>query len=324
MIIASGPFQELDEMRIQCNICPHNCVLKNGETGLCKEKINIENSLYTLNFREITIAEPRPIEQTPFFEFYQETTALNLGGYSCNFWCPFCLNYEISYNTSSDLRSKTFSNNDILKLVKETNSKGVVFTFNEPAIMHETVIDIFSFIKRVDSSIYTAIHSNGFMSKKVIDLIIKYTDGFVFDIKGDDSFYLQMSATFDSIWNNIRKINNKKRHLELVIPLFTEFMNDNTITKIMNKLINDNINCPIIILKGRPITKYNNFTQVSQKKAEDIVKLFKENGFHESYLMGFPGSKYESSYCKKCGKITLYRYDAVPMFREDIDYCKCK
>ncbi|NMR89567.1 radical SAM protein, partial [Vibrio parahaemolyticus] len=119
-----------------CVLCPHNCKIKNGSTGICKVRKNINGVLYSLNYEKITSVALDPIEKKPLFHFYPGTKIFSIGSFGCNFRCDYCQNYEIVYgeNLAIDL-----SIEKIIQLEEESDSIGMAYTYNEPTIFYEMV-----------------------------------------------------------------------------------------------------------------------------------------------------------------------------------------
>ncbi|MFN4224569.1 MAG: AmmeMemoRadiSam system radical SAM enzyme, partial [Fervidobacterium nodosum] len=87
---------ESDENKLQCVLCPHECLISDGRTGICKVRKNIEGKLYSLNYGEVTSMALDPIEKKPLFHFYPGSSIISIGTWGCNFRCAFCQNWEIS------------------------------------------------------------------------------------------------------------------------------------------------------------------------------------------------------------------------------------
>ena len=68
----------------RCDLCPHRCVLKEGQTGFCHQRINKEGSIVLKDYGAITSLSLDPIEKKPLYHFYPETQILSVGSYGCN------------------------------------------------------------------------------------------------------------------------------------------------------------------------------------------------------------------------------------------------
>lgn len=47
----------------RCDLCPHHCVLKEGQTGFCHQRMNKEGSIVLKDYGAITSLSLDPIER---------------------------------------------------------------------------------------------------------------------------------------------------------------------------------------------------------------------------------------------------------------------
>ena len=84
-------YEEIDNGKVQCHLCPHNCVLSNNERGKCDVRKNIEGQLITENYGISSAIHFDPIEKKPLYHFYPGSHILSIGSIGCNLNCNFCL-----------------------------------------------------------------------------------------------------------------------------------------------------------------------------------------------------------------------------------------
>ena len=110
-------FYKEEDNFIQCQLCPHNCKLRENQFGICGLRTVKNNLPVAINYGEVTSANVDPIEKKPLFHFKPGKDILSVGTYGCNMKCSFCQNYEISQNKPSS----EFI--DIYKLIKFHKNK---------------------------------------------------------------------------------------------------------------------------------------------------------------------------------------------------------
>lgn len=81
---------------IGCDLCPHNCIISDNETGICKVRKNIDGKLYSLNYGTVSSLGIDPVEKKPLYHFHPRAEVLSLGSWGCNLACSFCQNWQIS------------------------------------------------------------------------------------------------------------------------------------------------------------------------------------------------------------------------------------
>ena len=192
-------------MKTICNVCPHRCNLEEGQTGLCyartvdkgqskpiEQDESLECTTIPANYGQITSIALDPIEKKPLYHFHGGSQIISVGSYGCNLKCPFCQNVEISL---SDNRSRTnveyLSPEKLVSIAKEYvpyGNIGVAFTYNEPLICYEYVLDTSKLLK--ENGLYSVVVTNGSTYPWVVDKIGPYVDAMNIDLKSfSDEYY---------------------------------------------------------------------------------------------------------------------------------------
>lgn len=202
---------------IICDICPHHCHLKEGQTGFCKARIN-KNGINTCrNYGRLTSLAMDPIEKKPLYGFYPGSKILSVGSYGCDLACPFCQNHEISMR--DDLRTYYFPPEELVSLCLEhPESIGIAFTYNEPLISYEYIIDTAKLLKQHD--LKTVLVTNGCVNLPILEKTIPWVDAMNIDLKGDREFYKELAGDYDTVKNCIAYCADKA-HVEvtmLIVP----------------------------------------------------------------------------------------------------------
>src|SRR6056297_963868 len=99
-------YKTLENKKVKCTLCPHNCLIKDQERGICGVRKNLEGTLYSENYGEVTALGFDPIEKKPLYHYHPATNILSLGSIGCNLKCFFCQNWEISQSTPDDISRK--------------------------------------------------------------------------------------------------------------------------------------------------------------------------------------------------------------------------
>ena len=89
-------YQKLEDNKVRCNLCHHQCVISEGKRGICQVRENRSGILYSLVYGKVVSSNVDPIEKKPLFHFYPGSTAYSIATVGCNFHCLHCQNWEIS------------------------------------------------------------------------------------------------------------------------------------------------------------------------------------------------------------------------------------
>lgn len=221
-------YETLEEQKVKCCVCPHECIILEGKTGICKVRKNINGQLQPFTFRKYAAVSFDPIEKKPLYHFYPGKDILSIGTIGCNLSCKWCQNCEISQSGIDDSVNLTgFTPEDLLRIASDRpNNIGIAFTYNEPLINVESNLETAFLFKKND--LQTVMVTNGYFSEKVLSEYLKVIDAFNVDIKAfsDKTYKQYTSASLLPILENIKSIKSAGKHLELTF-LVVPGVNDN-------------------------------------------------------------------------------------------------
>ncbi len=204
-------YEKKEKNYVSCNLCPHNCTIGDGQTGICRVRKNENGILYSMNYGKLTSYAYDPVEKKPLYHFYPASNIFSIGSFGCNLACDFCQNWEIVYDDSF---AREISDNDIISLAKEKNSIGLAFTYNEPSIWYEYVLDLSKKLK--EENLKTTMVTNGYINEEPLGELLPYIDAMNIDLKAmDDSFYDSIcKGKLDPVLKTI-DLAAKSTHLEI-------------------------------------------------------------------------------------------------------------
>ena len=99
-------YKKLESKRVACRVCPHRCVLSPGDRSVCRSKVNIDGTLYTLAYGNPCAVHMDPVEKKPLYHFLPGIQVFSLAVAGCNFRCLNCQNWEISQFKPDEIRSR--------------------------------------------------------------------------------------------------------------------------------------------------------------------------------------------------------------------------
>ena len=211
--------------KIRCLLCPHNCLIKEGETGVCGVRMNEAGTIKLLTYGVISGCSLDPIEKKPLYHYYPGTNILSVGSYGCNFRCDFCQNHTISQRVPICAEKISPPEKIVKDALLAINNTGIAFTYNEPVIWYEYMRDCS--VSAKEKGLHTVMVSNGYINGEPLNEVLSFIDAFNIDLKGfNNSFYRKLTGgSVDVVKETIKRIRNSGRHLEittLVIPGFND------------------------------------------------------------------------------------------------------
>src|SRR5574340_307339 len=131
----------LDDGRIQCDLCPRDCKLHDGQRGACFVRGRVGDAMVLTTYGRSSGFCVDPIEKKPLNHFYPGSSIFSFGTAGCNLACKFCQNWDISKSRSFDTLMDQASPQDIAKTAQQLGCKSVAFTYNDPVIFAEYAMD---------------------------------------------------------------------------------------------------------------------------------------------------------------------------------------
>ncbi len=216
-------FRKLEDGKVQCLLCPHICILSEGKTGKCGVRRNVNANLVTEIYGKVSATHFDPIEKKPLYHFYPGSVILSIGSVGCNMSCKFCQNCDIS---QADVTRfpwlKDYSPNEIVEMAAgHAGNIGIAFTYNEPTISFEYMMDIAR--KAKDRGMKTAMVSNAYINPDPLLELVPYMDAFNIDLKAfrDEFYKKQTGASLSPVLDSLKILKKAGKHIEitnLIIP----------------------------------------------------------------------------------------------------------
>lgn len=253
-------FYKEEAGKIHCSLCPHNCTILDGNIGICNVRRAMKDDngilkLYTLNYGEITSISMDAIEKKPLYKFCPSSKILSIGSFGCNFKCSFCQNYSISQYRAE---SKYVPPESMIQMSMTTKDNvGLAFTYNEPSIWYEYVLDVARGIKELNPQHKTVLVTNGYINEEPLKNLLVYIDALNIDLKGGDEYYKKLCfGRVEHIKNTIKIAYEMGCHIEVTTLLVPgENTDEETIKDIGEFLSSIDKNIPIHISRYFPMYK---------------------------------------------------------------------
>jgi pyruvate formate lyase activating enzyme len=132
----------LDDGRVQCDVCPRFCKLREGQRGMCFVRARENNQIVLTTYGRSSGFCIDPIEKKPLNHFLPGTAVLSFGTAGCNLACDFCQNWDISKSREVETLSSDATPDAIARAAMDTGCRSVAFTYNDPVIFMEYAIDV--------------------------------------------------------------------------------------------------------------------------------------------------------------------------------------
>ena len=303
-----GLYWEKKGRSVQCKLCPHFCFLKVNETGKCHVRKNIDGKLISLVYARPCSLALDPIEKKPLYHFLPGEKALSIATAGCNLSCGFCQNWEISQCSPDKIRSLSLKAEDIIKEAKENKARIISYTYTEPTIFYEYMLDIAKLAKK--ARIKNATVTNGFINPEPLNELCKYLDASNIDLKSiQPEFYRHVcGARLEPVLEAIKIMHKKGVWIELtnlLIPGLNDSIEDiNKLVDWVRKLSRD---IPLHFTAFYPTYKMLNLPPTSKEILKKARRIALSKGLHYVYTGNVQDDEGNNTYCPNCKKMLIKR-----------------
>ncbi len=300
-------WKSINDKIVQCTLCPNFCVLKPDEYGKCKARQNINGKLYTLVYAKPCSIALDPIEKKPLYHFLPGNEALSIATAGCNLHCKHCQNWEISQAFVWQVPFEKVSPESIVEHAKQAGVKIISYTYTEPTIFYEYMLDIAKIAKK--EKIKNVMVTNAYINPEPLKELLKYMDAANIDLKSmKPEFYEQIcDARLQPILEAI-KIMHKKIWIEitnLIIPTLND--SDEDINSIIQFVKSLNKDVPLHFTAFWPAYKLEHLPPTEESTLLKAREKAIEQGLRYVYAGNIHNIETNTTYCWKCGKPVIRR-----------------
>lgn len=205
-------YEKLDGKRVKCHLCPYECLIPGEGRGACGVRLNKDGTLYTLVYGKTTGIALDPIEKKPLYHYHPGEYILSLGTRGCNLHCSFCQNWHISQETEGAMED--IASDEIVERAKALKSFGIAYTYNEPFIWYEFVLQTAKLAKA--EGLENVLITNGFVNIEPLKEMLPYINAMNIDLKAfDEDFYIKVCKGRLKPVLDVIKMSASKCHIEL-------------------------------------------------------------------------------------------------------------
>ena len=300
----------LDDGRVQCDLCPRECKLKNGQTGLCFVRACLDDQIVLTTYGRSSGFCIDPIEKKPLNHFYPGSSVLSFGTAGCNLACKFCQNWDISKSREMDTLADAASPETLALAAKKSGCISIAFTYNDPVIFHEYAIDVAQACH--EHNIKTVAVSAGYVMPEPRIEFYNHIDAVNIDLKAfTENFYHKVTGShLAPVLETLSYLKNETNVWVEITTLLIPGENDsdkeiNEMTQWIVKELGPDV--PLHFSAFHPDWKMRDKPRTSLeilKKARSIAIL---NGLNYVYTGNVHDQEGDTTFCAKCGEELIIR-----------------
>lgn len=295
--------------RVRCHLCPHNCMLAEGQYGICRARCNINGVLMSANYGKVTAMHFDPIEKKPLYHFYPGAVIFSLGTAGCNFNCDFCQNCEISQVRADDYPFiRMLDPRQAVQMAMQNKQNiGIAYTYNEPSIWFEYVLDTAKLAQA--AGLKNVMVSNGFINTAPLNELLPWIDAFNIDLKAfTEEFYSKYTGgQLAPVKNTLKQISRHGRHLEITCLVIPGLNDDTVVFRKMAAWISAEVGKNTVLHLSRYFPR--NRMSLPPTTEETLLRLREtaKEYLHYVYVGNLLMEEGASTYCYSCGNLVIER-----------------
>ena len=292
---------------VQCDLCPHGCILSEGKTGRCRGRQNRNGSLVTQGYGYPCAMHTDPIEKKPLYHFMPGSLAYSIAIAGCNLRCKNCQNYSISQVGPLETDVPYVSPRQMVDQARN-GAEAIAYTYSEPSVWIEYMYDTAKLART--AGLKNILVTCGYINEEPFADLARYIDGVHIDLKSfDETVYRNLNA--GSLAPVLKTILNAKKHgvwVEIVNLVIPQWSDNFTMIRKMAVWIRENAGTDTPLHFSRFFPLYQ-LAQLYPTPAETLVKartIALEEKLHYVYIGNVPESD-SNTYCPKCRNLLVER-----------------
>jgi pyruvate formate lyase activating enzyme len=306
-------FEVLPAGKVRCMACIRRCWIPAGKRGWCRTRENRDGQLYSLIYGRVAAMSLNPIEKKPVFHFLPGSRWLSLGSLGCNFRCPGCQNWELAHaDLDRELEHTRYvSPAELVQLALERRAVGLSWTFNEPAIWIEYILDTLPLAR--EAGLFTNIVTNGALTPEAVDALGPHLDVYRTDIKGFKARTYEALAHlphYEEIFAAAERARHRwGLHVEVVTNIIPGLNDDEETLEGIAQWLATRLgpDTPWHLTRFYPAYIFQDRLATPLETLLKAYKIARGQGLIFVYLGNVPGHELENTYCPRCRALLIRR-----------------
>lgn len=293
----------LDEKRIQCRLCPRNCILTEGQYGFCRVRQNVGGTMKLQVYEKCCGLSIDPIEKKPLYHFLPGSKILSFGTNGCNLDCQFCQNWRLSKSDINQIQLTEASIESITQTTRIKNCRSIAFTYNEPIIFSEFVQDVSLAAKNKD--IKTVMVSAGYVSAEARPKLFQNIDAANIDLKSfsNDFYQKYCSGQLSPV---LETLSYLKKETSVWLEITTLIINglndsDDEVARMTEWIVQElGTHVPLHFSAFHSAHEMRDYPATTVESLKRVRSIALSQGLKYVYLGNIIDEDSSTTYCKQC------------------------
>ncbi|MBL0010484.1 MAG: AmmeMemoRadiSam system radical SAM enzyme [Nitrosomonas sp.] len=303
-------WHQLSDGRIQCDLCPRDCRLHEGQRGACFVRGRVGDAMVLTTYGRSSGFCVDPIEKKPLNQFYPGSSVLSFGTAGCNLACKFCQNWDISKSRSFDKLLDKASPEAIARYAEKLGCKSVAFTYNDPVIFAEYAMDVADACHA--KGIKTVAVTAGYIHAQPRRDFFARMDAANVDLKAfTDEFYVKQTGShLQLVLETLKYLKHETDVWFELTTLLIPGLNDSSqeISAMSDWIVKElGVDVPLHFSAFHPDYKLNEIPSTPVETLIRARKIALDAGLQYVYTGNVHNLEGDTTYCPACGEAVIVR-----------------
>ncbi len=306
-------FEPLEDRKVQCRLCAHQCEIRDGRAGICQVRVNRRGRLETLVYGKLIARSVDPIEKKPLYHFLPGSRSYSIATVGCNFKCRFCQNADIAQMPAERQGLVVGEEAAPEAVVAEAVAGGcasIAYTYTEPTVFFEFALAVAKQAKA--EGLGNVFVTNGYMSAEALDKVAPYLDAANVDLKAySDEFYRKMCrARLAPVKATLKRMKARGILVEVTTLVIPGLNDEPSELKALATFLVDELGpeTPWHLSRFHPTYRLTDRPHTPVETLQAAHHIGREAGLKYVYIGNVPGSGAENTYCPSCQNIVINRF----------------
>jgi pyruvate formate lyase activating enzyme len=303
-------WHRLEDGRVQCDVCPRDCRLKEGQQGLCFVRSCQDGAVVLDTYGRSSGFCVDPIEKKPLNHFLPGTPILSFGTAGCNLACKFCQNWDMSKSREIDTLAASASPRAIARKAAQLGCRSVAYTYNDPVIFLEYAVDTARACREL--GVRSVAVTAGYISPGAREAFFSWMDAANVDLKAfTEEFYHRLcKGGLQPVLDTLRYLRNETEvWFELTTLLIPGENDSDDELDAMTRWVVANLgpDVPMHFTAFHPDYKMLDYPATPPATLTRARTIARGNGVRHAYTGNVHDSTGGSTYCHQCGELLIER-----------------
>ncbi len=303
-------WHRLEDGRIQCDLCPRECKLADGQRGLCFVRARSGEQILLTTYGRSSGFCIDPIEKKPLDHFLPGTPVLSFGTAGCNLTCKFCQNWDISKARDFDKLADRAPPEVIAEAAARTGCRSVAYTYNDPVIFLEYAVDVAQACH--ERGVMSVAVSAGYISAEPRVEFYSHMDAVNIDLKAftDDFYWKLCTSRLGAVLETLVYLKRETRVWLEITTLLIPGENDSPREiEELSQWVMENLgpDVPLHFSAFHPDWKMRDKPRTPPETLLRAWRIAKQAGLRYVYTGNIHHRPTQSTFCHACGHELIVR-----------------